>query len=142
MHCTCIVAKKEAPNGSYHGQDDHTSMWHGKSGWQQRRSGWCQRCQSLVLDSGVIAREHLELTARLLLLMPLPRDDCLLLRSRRESTGVSAAGSNMSAELEIFLPQIAMRLDVFRSFIKLRDVQVDVKSMSSGESGMGTCSDG
>ena len=28
VHCTCVIAKKEAPNGSYQGQHDHTSMWH------------------------------------------------------------------------------------------------------------------
>ena len=49
--------------------------------------------------------EHLALTVRLLLLVLLPKDDCLLLRSRRETTGVSAAGSSMPAELDLHLPQ-------------------------------------
>ena len=35
VHCTCVVAKQEAPNGSYHGQHDHASMWYRRSGWQQ-----------------------------------------------------------------------------------------------------------
>ena len=66
----------------------------------------------------VIARDHLALAAGLLLLMPSPRDDCLLLRRRRESTGVSAAGSNISAELGIFTClKTAMRSKFVRSYI-------------------------
>ena len=63
----------------------------------------------MVLDK-IVTRKYLAMTAGLLLPMLLPRDDCLLLRSRRESTGASAAGSNISAELEIFTcRKIAMR---------------------------------
>ena len=66
----------------------------------------------------VIGRDHLALAAGLLLLMPSLRDDCLLLRRRRESTGVSAAESNMSAELGIFTClKTAMRLKFIRSHI-------------------------
>ena len=61
----------------------------------------------MVLDK-IVTRKYLAMTAGLLPLMLLPRDDCLL-RSR-ESTGASAAGSNISAELEIFTcRKIAMR---------------------------------
>ena len=71
----------------------------------------------------VIARDHLALTAGLLL-KPSPRDDCLLLRRRRESTEVSAAGSNIPAELGIFTClKTAMRLTFVRSFIT-RDVHM------------------
>ena len=73
--------------------------------------------------TGCHAGNHLALTAGLLL-MPSPRDDCLLLRRRRESTGVSAAGSNISAELGIFTClKTAMRLKFVRSYIT-RDAHI------------------